>query len=162
MYRSLYYADDKACSGPQPNFSEWDLGQYGNCGIVRMVRMVCWYLDLHVNVCGSAQCCWCMAALLWRMSIIGPAGVSPHSRAATTLSRATHVKNSILLHKVFNNCSPSQKVPFPVNPVSQVQMNPPTTSEQVALSWQLCVISSHSFISVNGQMGCQTNKFSTS
>jgi len=42
-----------------------------------------------------------------------------------------------------------QLIPSPSNPVLHVQSKLPITSVQVAFTWQLCVSSSHSSISVN-------------
>ena len=57
------------------------------------------------------------------------------------------------MHTTVN--SPTQVVPLPVYPGLQVQLKlpaPPTTSEQVAFLWQVSTPSSHSLISVGGEM----------
>ena len=92
-----------------PGLIPWDgilVMRMVSCGIVGIVGVVCYWciyvFDSSVNVCDSVQCCWCVvnAVLLWRVSINGQAGVSPPSHAATTLGKATHIKNDVLLHKV--------------------------------------------------------------
>ena len=69
----VWESDFNACLGPQPNSLGWDLGQDGKLWNGRNGRSgklshsndeigacICFNVDLHVNVCASAQCCLCM------------------------------------------------------------------------------------------------------
>ena len=67
--RKLVLYGDNACPGVQPNYSGWDPGQDGKLWNGRngmsgklshsndvIGACICFNVDLHVCVCGSAQC----------------------------------------------------------------------------------------------------------
>ena len=76
--RKLKLYGKDTCPGPQSDFLEWDQGQDGRNGrrghsidVFDACSYACTHnnVDLHVNVCGSAQC-WSMAMVCSLLSII--------------------------------------------------------------------------------------------